>query len=238
MRKILLIVTAIIYLLSLGFIPLAFAHHAWVEKEGDRFVFGWGHSPKIDPYEPNRVKDIKAFDLEGRELALTRKDEKDKVYLSSNADVSMITLSFEGGYLVTTPEGKRRMTKREAQRQGIQAVDSFYSSQFAKSIFERSDNVTKPMGMKFEIVPLKNPLSLKQGEILPVKVLYEGKSLPCITIETGHHKEAGKTDKDGGVNIEISGQGMQVVIAKYRIVSSDPDADFLSFTTVLTWETK
>lgn len=238
MRKILLIVTAIICLLSLGFISSAFAHHPWVEKEEDRFIVKWGHPPKTDPYEPKRVKDIKAFDLKGREITLKRTDEKDKVYLSSNVDVSMITLSFEAGYRVTTPEGRKRMTKTEAQRLGIQVVDSFYASQFAKSIFKHSDNVTKPVGMKLEIVPLKNPLSLKQGEILQVKVLYEGKPLADAVVETGNHKDAGRTGADGIANIEISGQGMQIVISRYRIVSSDPDVDFLSFTTVLIWEAK
>jgi nickel transport protein len=238
MRKFVLIVTAIICFLSLSFTSSSFAHYAWVEKEGDRFIVGWGHSPKIDPYEPKRVKDVKAFDMKGKEVTLKRTDENDKVYLSSNADVSMITLSFEGGYRVTTPEGKKRMTKRDAQKAGLQVVDSFYSNQVAKSIFAYSEVVTKPVGMEFEIVPLKNPLSLKQGAILPVKVLYKGKPMSGITIETGYHKEAGKTDKDGIANIEISGQGMQVVIAKYRMPSTDPDADFLSFTTVLTWVTK
>ncbi len=238
MRKILLIVTASICFLSLGFISSAFAHHAWVEKEGDRFIVGWGHPPKMDPYEPERVKDIKAFDLKGRELALTRTNERNKVYLFSNVDVSMITLSFEGGYLVTTPEGKKRMTKREAQKAGLQIVDSFYSNQFAKSIFAYSDAVIKPAGMRFEIVPLKNPYLLKQGESLPIKVLYEGKPLAGAAVETGNHKDAGKTGMDGIANIEISGHGMQVVIAKYRIASNDPDTDFMSFTTVLTWDRK
>lgn len=238
MRKILLIVTAITCLLSLGFISSAFAHHPWVEKEGDRFIVGWGHPPKMDPYEPNRVKDIKAFDLKGREIALTRTDEKDKVYLSSNVDVSMITLSFEAGYRVTTPEGRKRMTKREAQRQGLQVVDSFYALQFAKSIFEWSDNITKPMGMKFELVPLKNPLSLKQGEILPLKVLYKGKPLPGITMQVGHHRDVGKTDKDGVVNIEVPGEDIRVVVARHRVVSSDLDADFFLYITALTWEAK
>lgn len=229
MKKTILLLVVIILVSA----QAGFAHHAWVEK---RFIVGWGHPPKIDPYALHKVKDIKAFDLKGREVAISRTDEKDKVYLSSNTDISMVSLSFEGGYVVTTPEGKKRMRKRGAQRQGIHVVDSFYSSQFAKSIFEHSDIVTKPVGMKFEIVPLKNPLSLKQGETLPLKVLYEGKPFSDITIQTEHHKDAGKTDKDGLVNIQISGERMQVVIAKYRIPSSDPDADFLSFTTALRWE--
>lgn len=233
MRKVLLTAIIVFCLIS-----SAFAHHAWIEKERDRFIVGWGHAPKIDPYEPHKVKDIKAFDMKGRGIAISKTDEKDKVYLSSDADISMVSLSFESGYLVTTPEGKKKMTKREAQKAGLQIVDSFYSNQFAKSIFAYSDAVIKPAGMRFEIVPLKNPYLLKQGESLPIKVLYEGKPLAGAAVETENHKDAGKTGMDGIANIEISGHGMQVVIAKYRIASNDPDADFMSFTTVLTWDRK
>jgi nickel transport protein len=92
--------------------------------------------------------------------------------------------------------------------------------------------------MKFEIVPLKDPLSIKEGENLVIKVLFEGKPLPGATIETGNHKEVAKTNEKGVANIKIEGKGMQVILAKYKAPSTDPNADFLSYTTVLTWEVK
>jgi nickel transport protein len=238
MKKVLTSAVAIICLLLPGFLSLAFAHHLWVEKEGDKFIIGWGHPPKKDSYDPKKVKEVKAFDLKGKKVSLNIVDEKDRVYLVSNTDISMITVSFEGGYLVVTPEGKKRMTKPEAQKQGSQIVDSFYSLQFAKSIFKSSKIVTEPAGMKFEIVPLKDPLSIKEGENLAIKVLFEGKPLPGATIETGNHKEVAKTNEKGVANIKIEGKGMQVILAKYRVPSSDPNADFISYTTVLTWELK
>lgn len=217
----------------------AFAHHLWVEKEGDRFKVAWGHPPKVDPYEPDRVKEIKAFNKKGKEITLKRTDEKDKVYLSSKGDVSMITASFEGGYLVSTPDGKKRLTKRDAQKAGLQVIDSFYSSQFAKSLFAPSDAVLKPVGMKLEIVPLKNPYTLKADKLLPIKVLFEGKPLEGATIEKGAHRETTKTDKDGMAKVQVTGQDMPVIVAKHKIATKDnPDADYLSFTTVLTMELK
>ncbi|MBI4621141.1 MAG: DUF4198 domain-containing protein [Desulfobacterales bacterium] len=235
MKKIIFSVMVIIFLLS----QAAFAHHLWVEKEGGRFKIAWGHPPKVDSYEPDRVKEIRAFNKKGKEITLKRTDEKDKVYLSSKEDVSMITLSFEGGYLVSTPDGKKRLTKRDAQKAGLQVIDSFYSSQFAKSLFAFSDAVIKPVEMKFEIVPLKNPYTLKPDGLLPIKVLFEGKPLGGATINVNAHKEAAKTDRDGIVNIPIAGQGMQVISATYRVTTKDnPDADYLSFTTVLTMELK
>ncbi|MFZ6017812.1 MAG: hypothetical protein ACOYU0_09520 [Nitrospirota bacterium] len=96
---------------------IAFAHHLWIEKEGDRFRVAWGHPPKISPYEPDRLKDIKAFDLKGKEIILKRTDEKDRAYVYSNIDVSMITLSFKGGFLVSTLDGKKGSLKEKHKKQ-------------------------------------------------------------------------------------------------------------------------
>lgn len=234
MKKLILVLVVILL-----FTQSASAHHLWIEKEGDRFIVGWGHPPKIDPYEPSRIKDIKAFDIKGKKIPFKRTDGKDKVYLSSKRNISMITLSFEGGYLVSTPDGKKRLTKREAQKAGLQVIDSIYSSQSVKSLFANSDASTKPVGMKFEIIPLINPFALRTEEPLPIKVLFEGKPLEGVIIETGVHKETTKTNKDGIAKVQVAGQKMQVILAKYRIPARDnPDADYLSYTTVLTMEKK
>jgi nickel transport protein len=234
MKKLILAIVVILL-----FSQTASAHHLWIEKEGDGFKVGWGHPPKIDPYEPGRVKDIKAFDIKGKKISFKRTDGKDKVYLSSKGNISMITLSFEGGYLVSTPDGKKRLTKREAQKAGLQVIDSVYSSQFVKSLFASSDTSTKPVGMKFEIVPLKNPYVLKSEDLLPIKVFFDGKPVEGVTIEINNNKEILKTDKNGIANIKMSEKGMQCILAKQRIPARDnPDVDYLSYTTVLTVELK
>ncbi len=234
MKKSICLLVISIFLFS----QAAFAHHAWVEKEGNSFLVAWGHPPKVDPYEPNKVKDIKGFDLNGKETVLKRTDEKERVYLSANTGISMISLSFEGGYLVTTPDGKKRLTKKEAQKAGMQIQDSFFSMQSAKSLFAYSNAADKPVGLKLEIIPLANPYALKGDGLLPIKVLFEGKPVEGATIEIGNHKEAGKTDKDGIARIQIAGQGKQVILAKHRLAGDGIDADFISFTTALTIEAK
>ncbi|MEW6571762.1 MAG: DUF4198 domain-containing protein [Nitrospirota bacterium] len=217
----------------------ASAHHLWIEKEGDRFMVGWGHPPEIDPYEPNRIREAQGFDVKGKKITLEREDEKDKVYLSSKADISMITLSFEGGYLVSTTEGKRRLTRREAQKSGLQVIDSFYSLQFVKSLFANSDAVTRPAGLRFEIVPFKNPSDLKAGESLAVRVLFEGKPLGGVSLEQEAHREITETDEKGMARVQISKGRRQVIVAKHRVAAKDNlDADFLSYTTVLTIDLK
>ncbi|MBM4135986.1 MAG: DUF4198 domain-containing protein [Nitrospira sp.] len=232
-KRILAIVVILLFAQS------ASAHHLWIEKDGDRFRVSWGHYPETDPYEPERVKEVKAFDKKGKEVTFERKDEKDKVFLLSKKDIPMITLSFEGGYLVTTPEGKKRLTKREAQKTGLQVIDAIYSYQFAKSLFGNSDTASKPAGMKFEIMPLKNPHALKLEDLLPIKVLFDGRPVEGASIEINNNKETVKTNKEGIANMKVSEKGKQFIVAKKRIpAKGDPNADYLSFTTVLTFELK
>jgi nickel transport protein len=216
-----------------------FAHHLWIEKENSIFKILWGHPPDVSPYEPEKLKEAKALDTNGKEVSLTRKNDKDMVYFSSKGNVSIIAVSFEGGYLVTTPDGKKRLTKKEAIKSGLQVIDSIYSSHFAKGLFAYTNGITKPVGLKFEIIPLKNPFILKTGEILPIKVYFDGAAVEGVTIEINNNKEIIKTDKQGIANVKISEKGQQFIIAKYRTpIKGNPDADYLSYTTVLTFEVK
>lgn len=220
------------------FTQTSFAHHLWIEKEENIFKVLWGHPPETTPYDSSKLKEAKAFDLNGKEVVLERKNEKGSVYLSTKPDVGIITVSFEGGYLITTPDGKRKLTKREAVNAGMQVIDSIYSSQYAKGLFAWSESAKKPSGLKFEIVPLKNPITLKANDILPIRLYFNGKPVKGATIETGAHTKAGQTDKNGDSNIKIT-KNMQIVLAKYRIPAQDNhDADFLSYTTVLSWAKK
>ncbi|HAX93131.1 MAG TPA: hypothetical protein DCY25_04135 [Bacteroidales bacterium] len=221
------------------FTRAAFAHHLWIEKEGDIFKVLWGHPPETSSYEPEKLKEAKAFDSKGKKVPLARKNGKDGVYLSSKSDVSMIAVTFEGGYLVTTPDGKKRLTKREAVKAGLQIIDSIYSSQYAKGLFVCSESTTKPSGLQFEIVPLKTPCNLKPNDILTVRIYFDGKPIEGAIVETGNHAEAGKTDKEGQFSIKVSEKGMHIILAKYRMPTKDnSDADFLSYTTVFSWVTK
>jgi len=217
----------------------AYAHYFWVEQEAGRFRISWGHYPETGPYEPEKVNMVKAYDRHGKEIRIERKDGKDTVYIHTKSAVLMMTLSSEGSFLVTTPDGKKRLTKREAQKTGLQIIDAVYSYQFAKSLFGYSDEAARPAGMRFEIVPQKNPYTLKPGDILPIKVFFEGRPAEGVAIAINNEKDTVKSNKKGIANITISEKGMQIVSAKKRIPAKDnPDADYLSYTTVLTFELK
>ncbi len=234
----------IILVVLLTTISLSFAHHFWVEKvEPYKFEIKWGHPYKrVDFYNPQMIEKIIAYNLKGKKVSIKRINMKNKVILETKNKISLIAVLSKPKYYVVsiTPEGKKKynkMTKKEALKQGLQILDSFYSQQFAKSIFTYSDVVTKPLGLKFEIVPLKNPLNLKSGDILPIKVFFKGKPMEGLIIETRGHKKLGKTDKNGIAQVNVPEGILKVIAVRYRIPLKDTSkADYKAFTTVLTWK--
>ncbi len=86
-----------------------------------------------------------------------------------------------------------------------------------------------------ELVPLQNPLSLKPGDRLAVKVLYEGKPLAGVGIAAaGVEKGSLQTDAAGKALVPIQVKGLVVVKANRRTPTpQDPDADILSETASL-----
>jgi hypothetical protein len=115
-------------------------------------------------------------------------------------------------------------------------VEAVRNHHYSKSVVSAGEAVLKPVeGMRLDIVPQKNPLDLKAGEALPVRVLFDGKPLAGAQIEADHEKVA-VTDKDGTARVPL-GKGRQLLTVERREpLRNDPDADFVSVTTTLTFE--
>ena len=232
-----LIMMFCILILSIPF--NVWAHDAWIEKKGDNFVVLYGHGDKVDPYDPGKVKEVKAYDKAGKEIAVeVKRREKDAVILPKT-EPAMIIVFFDSGYWLKTTDGWKNISKKEAS--GLQIVEpARHSLKYGKTIFNWHEIFTKSVGMRFEIVPMKNPLAIKAGERLPIKVFFEGKPLEGASIDAGgYHKETTKTDKEGIANVTIEKSGKQIIVASYKIPLKDnQDADFLSISANMTFEIK
>jgi len=99
-----------------------------------------------------------------------------------------ITLKDEGAYYVfaekkpgfyTMYEEDGRIHHKMGTMEGCSnVVLSLYYEEYAKALVTvgqpNNDAMTKPVGHALEIVPLQNPMSLKQGDLLQVQVLFNG----------------------------------------------------------------
>ncbi len=214
-----------------------FPHDVWVEPKGGELIIAYGHGDKLEAYNPAKVKQVKALDCKGVDIPLETTRNKDSVTMSSKGAPAVVTMSFDSGYWMSTTDGWKNITKREAAGK-FQVVEAEKSLKYAKTLLSRCDSFAKAVGLRFEIVPQKDPLGLKPGEELPIKVLLDGKAIEGAEIRgagVGHDaKNLPKTDKDGMASVAIDKNGLQVINAAYKTpLKDDADADVLSLSTSL-----
>lgn len=217
----------------------AYAHHLWVMKADDGYVIARGIlSQRIDAYKPDCVKEVKAYRADGSELAIQRSDEKDRVVFKSETPVAMAAVTSKWGHRVNTTKGKKFMTRKEAQKQGLHVLNAFFSTHYAKSLIHPVSPVGKSVGMKFEIVPLEDPFQAAPGAEIPFKLLFDGKPLAGSSMFTADGQKK-QTDESGIARIPMSKNDRLLIYSRHRIdLENQEDLDYLIFTTFLTFEAR
>ena len=114
-----------------------------------------------------------------------------------------------------------------------------YYKRFAKLLVQSGartdDTFRKRVGFRYEIVPLQNPYTLKSGDYLECRVLWEGKPSPHSMVKIWSH--AGNktflqdlyTEDDGTVKFPISSEGPWMVSSVKMVASEKEGADYESF---------
>jgi nickel transport protein len=216
-----------------------FAHHLWVSKQDDLYAVCRGIMPeRLDAYEPSKVVEIKAIGTDGSIIPIQRQDENHGAFFKVDQDISMALVRCDWGDRVNTTQGKKLISRQEAEQAGFRVIDSFFSTQFCKSLFAESSEITKPVDIMFEIVPKENPFEKEVGEELPVMVIFEGKPLEDTSVYTEKGQEV-KTDQDGVALIKIEEKGMQLISARHKVPAAENSGlDYHMFTTFFNFEVK
>jgi nickel transport protein len=225
--------------LVFALVPEAMAHDFWIDRKGKEFILVYGHGDDRAEFDFSKVKAAKAFGPAGGEIEV-RIEKKGKskgkgLLLQPAEPPSWLFVEVDNGYWSKTIYGWRNLPKREASRV-VEAIRSFY---YSKDLLAWSDALQSPFrSAQLDIVLLKNPFELKAGDSLPFKVLYQGKPLTGVEVEGLDHEVISTTDKNGMASIRLS-RGRQLISVEYKEpLKDDPDADFLSSTSTLTFEVK
>jgi len=211
---------------------VSMAHDYWIEKKGAGYAIVYGHGEQRTEYDPSTVKNVTVFNAEGKPVEF-RKEMQGKVLMIKPAgNVSLIIVDLDSGYWSKTIYGWKNLPKRKASR----VVEALRSYHYSKSIITWGEAVQKPMeGIKLDIIPQRNPFYLKAGEVLPLRVFFENKPLAGATIE-GDHEKVAVTDKDGIAKVPLKKERQLLTVERKEPLKGDPDADFISVTTTLTFE--
>jgi uncharacterized GH25 family protein len=239
----------------------ALAHDLWLtmdsyqvgqNKAATGTVYSSHHfpAPASDAMKPDRMDRFFFVSPGGRQSAAT--DKGNGIYTSNvplKQSGTYVTIALPiNGFATKTPDGYLRGKSRKDAKDAILCR---YSQKSAKAIFAvggaGGDAYSRPLGHAMEIIPLKDPLSVKTGDVLPVKILLEGQPARTFVYGTyaGFTEAANtfayttRTDKDGIAEIKMIHKGTWLLIVKAEESYADTtECDKQSWAASLTFEIK
>ncbi len=216
------------------------AHDTWIENRDGQVLVLRGHGGKVEAYDSSLVKEGKAIDPKGQAVEVQIKKNKENASLLTKGNPAVVCALYDSGYWLKTTDGWKKATKREGKGK-FNIVEALKSKQYCKSVLDKCPEITKPIGQRFEVVPQIDPLTVKVGGKLPIKVVLDGKPVEGAIIDlVGGHgsdpKNPLKTDKDGMASVAIEKSGLQMIKAGDKVpLKDDPDADVLHLASTLTF---
>jgi len=219
---------------------LAQAHSLWLNIDDDqpevgqkvRIEIGWGHKfPKDEVIKEGYLNEVYALDSKGTRIPLKQVSPTEFEFVPAAQGCYAILANIHPGFLSKTTEGYKLQPKR-----GLENVVSCFRYDIrAKALInvgDRGKMPDQPVGDLLEIIPLKDGGHLKQGEILPVKIIYDGKALASVDVRATYAGFSDqpdsfaittKTDKDGTACIKLLEKGNWLVNVMYEVPYPDKE---------------
>ena len=221
-----------------------------------KVYFGWGHRYPVDGFMTDEfLGELALLDPNGKKMVLTPGE--------GGFRATELTVDSNGGWIATASlkpgfytmyMDKGRMHHKIGPKTGLENVlVSLYYEQYTKALITvgdvKAESFLKPVGHKIEIIPLKNPATLREGDILPVQVLFEGRPVRyCGVVATYTGFSTGEefayateTDGRGRAEIRLLHYGNWLIKAEQTLPASEAlkdKCDELHYTASLTFEIK
>lgn len=230
----------------------ASAHDVWMTLSSGQVVpqvhIHYGHPDDLQMPQADKLVDLTATDAAGTRLLAPRlaASRTAPVLISEplpGIGAALIAARYDNGFWVKAPDGEYRNTTR---RMVTGAAEAITSVKFAKLLAGAGAPWAAAVGHELEIVPLEDPMSVKAGGTLRVKVLFRGEPVANATVMRSDGETVVAQDKlpvfrsdaAGIATIPIDKAGGEVLSVTRRVSPSTvpalADADTFSATLAFT----
>jgi len=217
----------------------ALAHGIWLEQRRGNLEVVYGHGPSDDAYPNSKFHGAWGYDKAGNPVAIqVQKLDTHVRLLPQGQQPAVIVAALNNGHYARGADEKL-VNQRKSQVPG--ATMGAGNWKYSITVLQPDAKIpTQTAGVRLLVVPEKDPLKLKMGEALPVKVLLDGKPVAGVKL-TQDYRNASEappveTDSNGRANLTVRNGGLNVISAGYtHKVSDDPDEDEIWMNSTLTF---
>lgn len=198
------------------------AHGVWVARRAGEWAVVLGEGPLDDAYKPSAVLQVTAQARDGSDATVSLQPRERNLVLQPSQEAATLSVRFEDGYWSQKADGQwvegNRLQVPDARKVG-------YYQMFSRTVIAPSSAASKPLGLPLEIVPQSDPMALKPGGRLRVRVLLHGKPLANAKLMTdylaGTASPSVRTDRQGYASIKVRSAGLSVVKVGHQMPRTD-----------------
>lgn len=197
------------------------AHSLWISvenyklKQGEETLYFIGFGHRYLSLEERVVNLKEDYQLRFKDVMLIDPDDK-KVSLVPSEGKGKISVEKEGTYILTV--------KDERKANEIYGPSGKYAKAFIQ-VGNKDKGFSHVCGHKIEVIPLENPAKIKPGDLLPVKVLFEGNPLSTFVYATYADfkpeeyafPSMAKSNQEGIAKIKITQKGEWMIFVSHKV---------------------
>ena len=223
----------LLLLAGLGGAPV-FAHGVWVAQRASELALVLGEGALDESYEPRQVREVKAFTAAGAPAQVVLQPRQRNLVVEPAADAAVLSMAVEDGFWSQGADGKwvsgSRAQVPDARKAG-------HYMKYGTTLLKPVAMPFKPLGAALEIVPLADPMALRRGQRLPIRVLSNGQPVAGAAVIGDFIGNVAaprvKTDRAGRATVVLGSDGLNVLavsLVKPRADRREADEDGLEAT--------
>ena len=200
------------------------AHGVFFANRLDQKALVLGEGPLDNAYDPACVQRIDAYDVNFQPTTVERVDSDNHVTIVPGDDLGVTATFFDYGYFAKTTDGKVIPTRDYSNIENLISVTYAY-----KYNVHYWNAALKPGGLynvPIQIVPEVNPLTLRRGDTLNLRIYKDGKpyaNAPVIADVLGDLTTEVNADAQGRIAVRVANNGLNVIGVEVGFPTDDPN---------------
>lgn len=193
------------------------AHGLWVAQRAGQWAAVYGEGAEDEAYDPTAIQQVEARNEQGQAARWRSEVRAGQWRFEPEEPVARLALRLDAGAWREMADG-RWLADGQAAGSG-EVRRTWRLLRYASAVLAPSAESARPLGLPLEIVPLKDPLALRKGDRLPLRLLLRGRPLANAKLigDFINDDQAAplRTDAAGLAVVTLGSNGLNVIQASH-----------------------